>query len=732
MRAHQLIVPLVLAAVATPVWAWSTTPPGSGTSYVHLRVFNRIGGVCNGLEDNSLNRYYESGEAITFSLAECTQRIMIIPMSNGGGEPDIGRIRLSDGTSASVGDVEIVFSAIEGNWAVPSGDEEPLRVGNDWAGLDTTFVTPPIVFYGGINGNLTGNVDVKKLLRLDVGGAINAPIIIGSPGFFGSTCVIEAGASSSAGSITLAIGNIKRVRFFQSGGVAAGSITASNGDITLVMAEPNVARLSGSFAAPLGKIGFINGNNGSVPLGPASGTHSTITANYVNRIVAGSTRADITASAAATSASQALQEFQITGPYEGKLSVRRVEVPSGSGWTDAVSISGATTGIVTVDGDILSPVRFNGGLTAGTSGMPSVPNMLSVSGAVQSTLTVTGNLAVPATIGAIGANGGLSITGDLPFGKTLNISGNLAGTITLPANGLKGQVIVNAANSGGTWTGTVNVGSIQLKPNNIVSPDDSAPYYWRVSSNLGGGAVGLAPINLYGPDCAPENDPDGTGVGIFENALHAPGGHVEARFYGPIQKKNAAAWSTHVMVQCRPLPPNPDCNYPWTVDPCSWIDVSSAFDVAGPEASTTDQLARRTITLSPRAGYHVRPGIYMAYPVESDSVRSADVAGNPAAVWPAACDENLGTDRPGYVFVVSGDCNADGIADQRQCPHAQGCGVGCAHADFNYSGSITVEDVFDFLAAYFSADPTADVNNSGTITTQDIFDFLAEYFGCQG
>lgn len=84
------------------------------------------------------------------------------------------------------------------------------------------------------------------------------------------------------------------------------------------------------------------------------------------------------------------------------------------------------------------------------------------------------------------------------------------------------------------------------------------------------------------------------------------------------------------------------------------------------------------------------------------------------------------------MFVVSGDCNADGIADQRQCPHAQGCGVGCAHADFNYSGSITVEDVFDFLAAYFSADPTADANNSGAITTQDIFDVLAEYFGCQG
>jgi hypothetical protein len=52
-------------------------------------------------------------------------------------------------------------------------------------------------------------------------------------------------------------------------------------------------------------------------------------------------------------------------------------------------------------------------------------------------------------------------------------------------------------------------------------------------------------------------------------------------------------------------------------------------------------------------------------------------------------------------------------------------------ADFNGSGAVTVQDIFDFLAAYFSADARADVNDSGTVTVQDIFDFLALYFaGC--
>ncbi len=52
-------------------------------------------------------------------------------------------------------------------------------------------------------------------------------------------------------------------------------------------------------------------------------------------------------------------------------------------------------------------------------------------------------------------------------------------------------------------------------------------------------------------------------------------------------------------------------------------------------------------------------------------------------------------------------------------------------ADFNNSGSVTVQDIFDFLAAYFAGDPSADFNNSGSVTVQDIFDFLAAYFaGC--
>jgi hypothetical protein len=59
-------------------------------------------------------------------------------------------------------------------------------------------------------------------------------------------------------------------------------------------------------------------------------------------------------------------------------------------------------------------------------------------------------------------------------------------------------------------------------------------------------------------------------------------------------------------------------------------------------------------------------------------------------------------------------------------PQARAC-----PADFNCSGTVSVQDIFDFLGAYFSLDPRADFNHSGSVSVQDIFDFLAAYFsGC--
>jgi len=76
-------------------------------------------------------------------------------------------------------------------------------------------------------------------------------------------------------------------------------------------------------------------------------------------------------------------------------------------------------------------------------------------------------------------------------------------------------------------------------------------------------------------------------------------------------------------------------------------------------------------------------------------------------------------------------CGAGTYQGNSSACGAAGNPTTCCPANYNQSGGITVQDIFDFLAGYFADAPAADFNVSGAITVQDIFDFLAAYFaGC--
>jgi hypothetical protein len=52
-------------------------------------------------------------------------------------------------------------------------------------------------------------------------------------------------------------------------------------------------------------------------------------------------------------------------------------------------------------------------------------------------------------------------------------------------------------------------------------------------------------------------------------------------------------------------------------------------------------------------------------------------------------------------------------------------------ADFDCSGAVSLQDIFDFLSRFFEPSPLADFNGVGGVTVQDVFDFLGAYFaGC--
>lgn len=49
--------------------------------------------------------------------------------------------------------------------------------------------------------------------------------------------------------------------------------------------------------------------------------------------------------------------------------------------------------------------------------------------------------------------------------------------------------------------------------------------------------------------------------------------------------------------------------------------------------------------------------------------------------------------------------------------------------DFNQDGARSVEDIFEFLAAWQTSSPRADLDGSGYCEPQDIFEFIGRYFG---
>ena len=55
----------------------------------------------------------------------------------------------------------------------------------------------------------------------------------------------------------------------------------------------------------------------------------------------------------------------------------------------------------------------------------------------------------------------------------------------------------------------------------------------------------------------------------------------------------------------------------------------------------------------------------------------------------------------------------------------------CCKADFNKAAGVSVQDIFDYLTAWFALNTLADVNSDSAVSVQDIFDFLGAWFsGC--
>lgn len=148
-------------------------------------------------------------------------------------------------------------------------------------------------------------------------------------------------------------------------------------------------------------------------------------------------------------------------------------------------------------------------------------------------------------------------------------------------------------------------------------------------------------------------------------------------------------------------------------------DYESWFDAAGASTATNVQAAtgpnggvlEGTIDLLARFG--TRPAqVALALGIYGNNDGGALLS---ASQVPASTNGNTTLDASEYVIIDL--CSLTP--------------AGCCPADFNASGGLSVQDIFDFLAAYFANDARADFNGQGGLSVQDIFDFLAGYFaGC--
>jgi glucose/arabinose dehydrogenase len=94
----------------------------------------------------------------------------------------------------------------------------------------------------------------------------------------------------------------------------------------------------------------------------------------------------------------------------------------------------------------------------------------------------------------------------------------------------------------------------------------------------------------------------------------------------------------------------------------------------------------------------------------------------PRALDGPDCNANGKPDLCDIARGVSMDRNGNGIPDECEPP--------CA-ADFNHDLTLSSQDIFDFINAWFAGDARTDVDQSGTLNQLDIFAYIGMWFtGC--
>ncbi|MDX2130753.1 MAG: hypothetical protein SFY69_01715 [Planctomycetota bacterium] len=581
-----------------------------------------------------------------------------------------------------------VSSAVVSVGVNPSGDPHAYATVTQ-TGL-TTYTVELVVesaFAGSSASFAIGGATTDTIESITVRADSAAPVsfTIGSTSaFVGSVGDIDIGTSTSHVTLTegrvlnnLGSMRIHKVTFLQVNGQILGDITCESHTSGV---SDLLSLRSGSVATPGGIFGDITVEHGkadfiSVFGGDIGTPTSPVTIRVrddIGSIDADAVYASIGAPTGATVRPRIRRLAANAGPIVGDLHVRSFQLLTGQN----------TAGIYALAGDLDADVIIAENTTAG----------------------------------------GFRVSGGVfPDGRILRIGGSLSnppvqgfnGAIELPANGLQGQIIVNASNGGGSWVGNVVVGTTTLVPE---------PDYTQTSASIGGGAVGQVRFRLHDEDCSPANTPSSPPEILnskFCGRIAGQEEYITLRFYGPVRVDHTSASPVTIRADGTP-------------------SVLSERATAAFLTRSSTGAASREVEIRGSNLRRLLPGVYRIRPVTTASDDGV------YSLRPLLCDDTLVEPNPPlvtdfeYVFELLSDCNDNGIDDVTEIAQNPSldlfpgdgcidyCYSGTCGLDYNGDGNVDQDD-FQCLAQAVGgtltclavgADP--DFNQDGNVDQDDV------------
>lgn len=530
---HRIVIAAFLSAqIMTCVRA-------GAANEIKVEIRNRASPLpCNGAVTHLT---FDAGAAISITIAPCTEEVRVYSLS---GSHDIGRITINGSGSP-------LLKVFLGNSTFPIVDGNLDEVGDDFGGLLVSDFGQEAntVFAGAIDGHLTGSIRCGGLFRFEAGGEIRAEIQADTAHDDNFT-VIASRITTSGRAIC---NDDSTISLIEVSGDIEGYIQSVEGSIAAVRTTTSTGDLLAAISAEEGEIGVIEigGNIGSasntvnITAGQDLGDGNTYS---ITKIQAQSVWANIVADDA--DRGDIREVITSAGNFTGSLHAFSAQgAPTGSA---NIQIEGDLDGDLIFDGDVKQQIWIKGSMIEGST---------------------------------------ISIGHDLKNDPTEAFE-----ILIDDADGLKGQIIINAGNGvsdPGEWLGAIRVGSTTLA---------TAPYYSNLPSAIGGGAVGLAPYRIHDTACAP---PHTAIVDLGETTLT----QVKVRFYGPLQSVPGGDEPVEIHAK----------NYN-TIPEGDWIDVTEDFDIA---------VNGREVIVAPKSGHSwAAPMQYRVRPV-SGELTCAGVAGSP-------------------------------------------------------------------------------------------------------